>query len=233
MKWVLMVESSEYDKNYLERIVGRLGYGFYSTQSGEEAIHYMNQSLPNAVIIGEGIKDFEPLDLGRAIKEDRLLSSPPMLLLSSNKSPLFSGKARQVGFSEIVDRPMSIRKFFISLERCLSDSRRIYIRAPMSFPVLLRLAFEKVSLRTHNFGEMGMYIPSDKPPPSESEVEANFTLPGIRNEFSLLSRVMHTRDRDTDELPAGMGLKFLDVNPATEAIFGIYMENFLVGRAAA
>ena len=233
MKWVLVVESSEMDREYLEKIIGRLGYQIYSVKTGEEAIHHMNQSLPNTLIVGERIPDYDPIDLCRKIKEDRILSSPPMLLMNSNRDELYNEKARQAGFAEIVQRPMSIRKFFTSLEMCLSNNRRLYIRAPMTMPVLLRSAVEKLSLMTHNFGERGMYIPTEKPLPSSTEVEVDFQLPGLRNDFSCLSQVVHTQERDTDELPAGMGIKFLDVKPAIETVFGIYMENFLVKQMAA
>ncbi len=230
MKWVLIVESSEIDREYLARIIERLGYKLFSAKSGEEALHFMNQSLPNTLIMGERIPDYDPLELGRTIKEDRILSSPPMLLMTSNTDQFFHKKARQAGFAEIVQRPMSIRKFFTSLEMCLSNNRRLSIRAPMSFPVLLKQGLDKLSMNTHNFGEKGMYIPTTDPLPVRTEVNLEFKLPGLRNDFSFRSQIVHTQESDTDEFPAGMGIKFLNVKPAIETVFGIYMENFLAKR---
>lgn len=232
MKWVLVVESSEVDLEYLGRIIERLGYRLFAAKSGEEALHIMGQSLPNTLIMGERVPDYDPIELGRAIKEDPILSSPPMLLMTSNQDELFWQRARQAGFAQIVHRPMSIRKFFTSLEMCLSNNRRLCIRAPMSFPVLVKRGLEKLPMTTHNFGEGGMYIPTPDPFPGQSWVDVEFKLPGLRNEFSFQSQVVHTLDRDTDELPAGMGLKFMDVKPAIETVLGIYMENFLVKRMA-
>jgi len=232
MKWVLVVESSDIDREYLARIIERLGYNLFSAKSGQEALHFMNQSLPNALILGEAMPDYDPLELGHKIKEDRILSSPPMLLMTSNPDHFFHEKVRQAGFSEIVERPMSIRKFFTSLENCLSNNRRLCIRAPMSFPVMVRQGFNKLSMMTHNFGEGGMYLPTTEPFSGEPLVDLEFKLPGLRNDFLLKSQVVFTRERDTDEVPAGMGLKFLDLKPAIGSVFGIYMENFLVKRVA-
>lgn len=232
MKWVLVVESSEIDREYLGRIIDRLGYKLFSAKSGEEALHFMNQSLPNTLIMGERIPDYDPMDLGRIIKEDPILSNPPMLLMTSNSDQFFHEKARQAGFSEIVQRPMSIRKFFISLEMCLSNNRRLCIRAPMSFPVLIKRGLDKLSMTTHNFGEGGMYIPTTDPFPGKTEVDIEFKLPGLCNDFSFRGQVVHSQERDTDEVPAGMGLKFLNMRPAIETVLGIYMENFLVKRVA-
>ncbi len=232
MKWVLVVESSDVDREYLARIIERLGYKLFSAKSGEEALHFMNQSLPNTLIMGERISDYDPMELGRTIKEDRILSSPPMLLMTSNPDHLFHEKARQAGFNEIVQRPMSIRKFFTSLEFCLSSNRRLCIRAPMSFPVLVKQGIDKLSMMTYNFGEGGMYLPTTDPLPGKTEVDVEFNLPGLRNDFSFRSKVVHAQNRDTDEVPAGMGLQFLNMKPAIETVFGIYMENFLVKRMA-
>jgi hypothetical protein len=43
---------------------------------------------------------------------------------------------------------------------------------------------------------------------------------------------VHAQERDTAEVPAGMGLQFLNMKPAIETVLGIYMENFLVKRMA-
>ena len=232
MKWVLVIESSEVDREYIAKIIDRLGYKLFSARSGEEAMHFMNQSLPDTLIMGERIPDYDPIDLALKIKEDRILSSPPMLLMTSNPDHLFHEKARQAGFSEIVQRPMSIRKFFTSLELCLSSNRRLCIRAPMSFPVLVKQGLHKLSMMTYNFGEGGMYLPTTDPLPGKTEVDVEFNLPGLRNDFSFRSKVVHAQNRDTDEVPAGMGLQFLNMKPAIETVFGIYMENFLVKRMA-
>ncbi len=87
-------------------------------------------------------------------------------------------------------------------------------------------------MMTHNFGEGGMYLPTTDPLPGKTEVDVEFKLPGLRNDFSFRSQVVHAQNRDTDEVPAGMGLRFLNMKPAIETVFGIYMENFLVKRMA-
>ena len=232
MKWVLILETSEVDREYLARIIERLGYNLFRAQNAEEALRFMNQSLPDAFIVGERIPDQDSIELVKMIKKDRMLSSAPMLLMTSNTDLFFHENAMKAGFNQIVQRPMSIRKFFTSLELCLSNNRRLCIRAPMSFPVLVSQGNRKESMITHNFGEGGMYIPTSNPLPEKSETELEFKLPGVRNDFSFRSQVVHSQGRNTDELPAGMGLKFFDIKPAIEMVLRIYMENFLVKRMA-
>ncbi|MCJ7501251.1 PilZ domain-containing protein, partial [bacterium] len=74
------------------------------------------------------------------------------------------------------------------------------------------------------------YIPTTNPIPRETGVGLQFNLPGLRTLFNFKGQIVHTQDRDTDEVPAGMGLQFLDISPAIDAVLGIYMENFLANR---
>lgn len=228
MKWVLVIEPSETDRAYLERIISRLGYQLYAAKSGQEALHYMNQSLPNTMIVSEHISDYDPLEFCRHIKEDSILSCPPMLLMSSSTDDQYKADAKQAGFTEIVQRPMSIRTFFTKLEMCLSNNRRLCIRAPMEIPVQLIHDGEIKDMLSHNIGEGGIYLPTSTPLPRQSEVGLHFKLPGLRTLFKFKGQVVHTQNHDTDEIPAGMGLRFLDLSPAIDAVLGMYMENFLV-----
>lgn len=230
MKWVLIIEPSVVDRAYLERIITRLGYQLYAAKDGEEALHFMGQSLPSAIIVGERLPDQKPIDFCRHVKEDIILSSPPMLLMSSNRDEAFKASALEAGFADIVQRPMSIRNFFIKLEKCLSNNRRLCIRAPMEVPVQLIHGTTEHDMITHNVGERGLYIPTVNPLPGQTEAGLRFRLPGLRTLFSFTGQVAHTQDRDTDEVPAGMGFQFLDVSPAVDAVLGIYMENFLAKR---
>jgi len=230
MKWVLVIEPSEVDREYLERIITRLGYQFFAARSGEEALHFMTQSLPDTIIVGERIPDYDPMEFARHIKEDHILSGPPILLMSSNTDDPYKSAALQAGFEQIVQRPMSIRSFFTKLEMCMSNNRRLCIRAPMEVPVQLTWETKEQSVTTHNFGEGGMYIPTTSPLPRKTGVGLQFNLPGLRTLFNFKGQVVHIQERDTDEVPTGMGLQFLDISPAIDAVLGIYMENFLVQR---
>ena len=230
MKWVLVIEPSEVDRAYLERIITRLGYQLYTARSGEEALHYMSQSIPDTIVVGERLADYDPIELCRHIKTDPILSSPPLLLLSSSSDEIYKQTALQAGFAEIVQRPMSIRNFFTKLEMCLSNNRRLCIRAPMEVPVQLIHGTEESTMLTHNVGEGGMYIPTINPLPRKTNVGLKFNLPGLRTLFNFNGQIVHAQDRDTDEVPAGMGLRFLDISPAIDAMMSIYMENFLAKR---
>jgi CheY-like chemotaxis protein len=230
MKWVLIVEPSGMEREYLEKIISQLGYQLYTAKNGKEALHYMNQSLPNTVIVGECLSDYDPIEFCRHVKSDYLLSSPPMLLMNSWADPIYRSAAIQAGFADVVQRPMSIRAFFTKLEMCMFNYRRLCIRAPMEIPVQLLHGTKEHSMKTYNVGERGMYIPTMKPLARKTGVGLQFNLPGLRTLFNFKGQIVHSQNHDTEELPAGMGLQFLDMSPAIGAVLSIYMENFLLKR---
>ncbi len=223
MKWVLIIEPSQTEREYLQRIVGRLGYRLFTAQNGRQGLYYAQQSLPNAIIVGEGIRDYTPMELCRIFKEDPSLSSAPILHISASGDRTYRAEALEAGFAEVVQRPMSIRHFFHSLERCLS-SKRQDIRVPISIPVQILRGLEQFSLRSFNIGEGGLYLKTMSPFPNRTGLGLQFKLPGLRKLFDFKGKVIHSLDNDSDEFPAGMGIRFTDISETIRTILGLYME---------
>ena len=112
MKWVLIVEPAEYEYRYLERIISRLGYRPYRAGSGREGLHYLSESLPNALICGEKLPDIDPVSFCTQIKSEPLTAHLPALLATSNQDSTLRSRATSAGFADVVYRPLSIRNFF-------------------------------------------------------------------------------------------------------------------------
>ncbi len=227
MKWVLIIEPSEFDFNYLNRVITRLGYRTFRADSAEEGIHFLGESIPDAIICGDRLPDKDPLDLCRTLKEDPMTTRTPVLMVSSNTKALFRYKALKAGFTEIVNRPMSIQDFFQKLEMCLSDRGRKVIRAPMSIPVTVDYQDRKHPYTTHTFGEGGLFLPSPDPMVRRTQMGLEFTLPGLRNEFDLKGEVVYTMHESTELSPPGMGIRFVDMAQALKTLFSVYMQNYL------
>jgi uncharacterized protein (TIGR02266 family) len=227
MKWVLIVETDNAEYRYLERIISRLGYRPYRAVGTSEGLHFLSESIPNLLICGDRLSNDSPVRFCKRIRHNTVTADLPALLVTSNKDTAFRNKAIKSGFFELVYRPLSIRNFFEKLELCLSNNRRSNIRAPMSFPVDISHKNEDLTLRTHNFGEGGMYIQTEEPMPGKTKVELQFKLPGFDTLINLSGRVVHTSNRNTEEIPAGMGIQFTNLAGSLRAMLSIYMENFL------
>ncbi|MDF1535488.1 MAG: PilZ domain-containing protein [bacterium] len=226
MKWVLIIDPSKNEREYLQRIVGRLGYRLFAAENGRQGLYYARQSLPDAVIIGEGVMDYTPTELCRIFKEDPSLSTAPILHVSSSGDRTCRTEAFEAGFAGVVQRPLSVRHFFQDLERCLSSTRKD-IRVPVSIPVRILRGLEQFSLWSFNIGEGGVYLKTMSPLPPQTGLGVQFKLPGLRKLFDFKGRVIHSIKSDSEELPAGMGVMFTDISETIRTILSLYMEYHL------
>lgn len=227
MKWVLIIEPSDFEFNYLDRVITRLGFNTYRARNAEEGVHFLAESIPDAIIFGDTLPDRNPLDLCRDLKEDPMTTSTPMLMASSRTGSLFRYKAMRAGFSEIIDRPLSIHDFFLKLEKSMFDRGRQFIRVPMSIPVTVEYQDRKFPYVTHTVGEGGLYLPTPDPMFKRTAMGLEFTLPGINNLFNLEGEVVYTLERSTEDCPPGMGIKFVEVAEALKTLLRVYMQNYL------
>lgn len=203
-----------------------MGYRLFAAENGRQGLYYAQQSLPDAVIVGDGVLDYTPMELCRIFKEDPSLSALPILHVSIHGDRSYKALALEAGFIDIVQKPMSIRHFFLGLERCLASTRS-NIRVPISIPVQLDLGQNQFSLWSYNVGEGGLYLKTVSPLPLQTGLEVHFKLPGLRKLFDFKGRIVHSLERDTEELPAGMGIRFTDISETIRSILGMYMEYHL------
>jgi uncharacterized protein (TIGR02266 family) len=226
VKWVLIIEPSQTERDYLQRIVGRLGYRLFVAENGRQGLYYAQQSLPDAIIVGDGVMDYTPMQLCRIFKEDPALSAAPLLHVSAVPDKVYRAEALAAGFADVVEKPMSIRHFFLGLERCLSSSRN-NIRAPIGIPVQVQLGKDHFPLWSFNVGEGGLYLKTVSPLPLQTGLGVQFKLPGLKKDFDFKARIVHSLQSDTKELPAGIGVRFTDMSETFKSILGMYMEYHL------
>lgn len=232
MKWVLIIEPSQAEREYLQLIVGRLGYRLFAAENGRQGLYYAHQSLPDAIIVGEGVMDYTPMELCRIFKEDPALSTAPILHISASGDNVYKAEALEAGFADVVQRPMSIRHFFLGLERCL-DSTRNNIRVPISIPVQVELEKDQFPLWSFNLGEGGLYLKSVSPLPLLTGLGVQFKLPGLRKLFDFKGRVVHSLQSASEKLPAGMGIRFTDISETIRTMLEMYMEYYLTSAELA
>jgi len=227
MKWILILEKDERAYRYLERILTRLGYRPYRASNISQGLHFMAESMPDALICGELASGSDPLAFCKLIKQDPATKNIPALLLTPDKDTNLKIEAHKAGYAEVVYRPLSIRSLFEKLELCLSSNRRSHIRAPMSFPVDIFNRHNKQTLETCNFGEGGMYLHTQDPAPKRTDLDIQFKLPGFDTLLYLRGKVVHACSHHSDENPAGMGIQFTHLTGSLIVMLCIYMENFL------
>lgn len=231
MKNILIIEPFEFDREYLSRIIFRLGYGCQNSDSAESAYEIMAGNLPDLVICGDGFPGDKEFHVCQLIKGNPVYTRIPLIMVHSDTGQATRTRAIEAGCVDIISKPIKIRPLFRCLEQILSGSRRKHIRAAMTFPVSVTLEGETFGLESTNFGEGGMYLKSDSPWDRGTQLDLQFSLPRLERNIKLPGEVVYSTSTPTQESPPGMGVMFKNLNDSYQSFLSVYMENHLTSRA--
>jgi signal transduction histidine kinase len=79
---ILIVDDYAADRALLRTILNRAGYAVYEVAQGREAVEKVREVRPNLVILDVNLPDLNGLEVCRAIRADRGISSIPVLMLT-------------------------------------------------------------------------------------------------------------------------------------------------------
>jgi len=231
MKTILIIEPFEFDREYLSRIISRLGYGCQGTDSAESAYEIMAEERPDLVICGDGFPGDKEYHVCQLIKGNPVYSRIPIIMVHSDTGEASRIRAMEAGCVDFISKPIKIRPLFQCLEQTLSGNRRKHIRAAMTFPVTVTLEDQTFGLETTHFGEGGMYLKSDSPWDRGTMLDLQFSLPRLDRNIQLPGEVVYSSSTPGPELPPGMGVMFKNLNDSYQSFLSVYMESHLTSRA--
>ena len=93
------------------------------------------------------------------------------------------------------------------------DERRQEPRAEFEIEVHYRTVQEFLRAYSRNISGGGIFIKTSRPHALNQNVHLRFTLPGIDRQFEIAGIVVWENPSTKGSLPAGMGIKFLEVTP--------------------
>jgi len=108
----------------------------------------------------------------------------------------------------------------VSLERPETIDGKADRRRTLRTELIVRVAYSTVdemfSEFTRDINEGGLFIETEKPKPTGTEVTLNFNLPGSDESISTIGRVVHVTTGDGDT-PPGMGIEFEELTAEDRA----------------
>jgi uncharacterized protein (TIGR02266 family) len=99
-------------------------------------------------------------------------------------------------------------------------------RAEVEVEVSYRSVQEFLSAYSRNISGGGIFIRTQQPLPLNREAHLRFTLPGIDRTFMVHGLVVWTNPHPSrSSFPSGMGIKFMDLDPAAKKIVADFVES--------
>jgi CheY-like chemotaxis protein len=120
MAKVLIVDDQSESGYLLARIIRYLGHQGVHVPSGEEALNYVHDNPPDAVLLDYMMPGMDGLEVLKKLREDPRTEKMPVIMFSANNDPKIVETAMQQGASDYwVKASLAINEMESRLSRFL------------------------------------------------------------------------------------------------------------------
>ena len=147
-KTVLIVEDNELNMKLFNDLVETRGHRIVQTRSGIEAVDLARKHRPDLILMDIQLPEVSGLEVTQWLKDDEELKSIPVVAVTAFAMKGDEEKIRQGGCEAYLSKPISVAKFFETLDRFLG--RRRDLEAPERGHLLGR--------RYSHFGFQGLLV---------------------------------------------------------------------------
>jgi CheY-like chemotaxis protein len=123
MAKVLIVDDQSESGYLLARIIRYLGHQGVHVPSGEDALNYVHESPPDAVLLDYMMPGMDGLEVLRRLREDPRTRKLPIIMFSANNDPRIVESAMKGGASDYwVKASLAINEMESRLSRWLQPA---------------------------------------------------------------------------------------------------------------
>ena len=227
MKNVMVVDKSSAFLKLMEIIIARLGYGTSAVNSAEDCLRILRSERSDLILTELSLADGSGPELCRQVRNDPDLAEIPIVILTTENSEERRRQAFDSGCDEYLTKPLTVRPLFATLEKLVGQRRRKQIRTNMESFAEISYGSESLNLETFNIGEGGVFLKTEKPMAVGEIIDLNLTLPGRAEPMKLRGEVLYAFGAKVENHPPGMGVKFIDVDAARQAVLTRYVEGYV------
>ncbi|UCG38979.1 MAG: response regulator [bacterium] len=227
-KVILVVDPSRSSTRSIKVVVSRMGFSCVMASGADEALDIMQELHPDLIISDANLPDMECSQFLSRLKGGARTSRIPVVILSGEDGTALPQQGSEVLLGGYLRKPVSARDLHRVLQRHLAfPTRRRHLRAPLAACVRCRDGFHHRTLVTLNMGEGGMFLETGNPQPRGTVLDMELLLPGLEIPVPLKGEVVYVVSEGKDDRPAGVGIRFVDLDHDTRSLLTHYMESYL------
>ena len=107
---VLCIEDNKINMLLVSRVVEAEGYELLRAEDGPKALAMLEETHPDIILLDINIPGIHGLDLARIIREDKRLSSIPIISTTANVLVGDKERCLEAGCDEYLPKPLDIRR---------------------------------------------------------------------------------------------------------------------------
>jgi CheY-like chemotaxis protein len=119
-KTILLVEDYDDSRKMLKFYLENGGYRVVEATNGFDAIEYVNQELPDLILMDMSLPEIDGLSATRRIKEITDNAEIPVLCLTAH-GQLYREKAIEAGCKEVLEKPVDLENLSRVIEHYLKN----------------------------------------------------------------------------------------------------------------
>ncbi len=229
-KKILLMQNSELQSILRDSFLCREGFELAVAEAADAAFSAIEgDDLALAILCGPGSEE-----CCSQVKSDPLLRSTPILLVAG-PAPQDQARCRLAGPDALVGRPLRTTEVMRAVCALLGIVDRAGPRIPVR--LVLRCGEAPLDLRAGcalDLSAGGLFVETTKLLPVGSIIHIELPLPGLDHPQRVQGRVAwvnHPEWIKKPVLPAGMGVQFLPLEPATQQALMELLDGNAVGQA--
>ena len=213
---VIIADDNQTFLMYMGILLKRLGFTVLPAENGLEVLKLLKFCDPDVIILDVWLAGMDGTAILRYIKENRMTSKIPVIMVSSDSSVSVMKKCKSLGCAGYLKKPVKVEKLHDILETCVFSEirkKRKYLRVPLNKKVVVILNGIEHELYTETLSERGVFIRKRDPFPIGSKVELLLPLED-REPLRLKGEVIHVKGLFGEVLmvPPGMGIEFKKIS---------------------
>jgi CheY-like chemotaxis protein len=123
-KTILVVEDQALNKKLITDLLGLKGFGVLSAVDGREALHILENHIPDLIILDIQLPDINGFDILKKIREDKRFDSVKVLALTALAMREEKEKIERAGFDACILKPIDTKAFSREIEKFLQANTR-------------------------------------------------------------------------------------------------------------
>ncbi|HEX7127863.1 MAG TPA: response regulator [Thermodesulfobacteriota bacterium] len=237
---VLLVDDVKFFLELERSFLDREGFEVLVADSGPAALVTARQERPDLVLLDLNMPVMSGDEVCRALKRDPQTGRIPVIMVTSGQKEEDLERCRAAGCDGFLRKPLNQIELLETIGRFLKAQARVAPRIPVRVPVTLVVlgkdrapAGAPVEATTVDASTGGLYVELLEPPALGTPVSVTFTLPEFTAPVRAQAVVVWVNrpfDKLKGTVPAGMGLRFVDLPPSVKGVLELFVSRSLAAR---
>lgn len=236
---VLLVDDVKFFLELERSFLDREGFQVLMADSGPAALVAARQERPDLVLLDLHMPVMDGDEVCRVLKREPDLKRIPVIMVTSGQRAEDIERCRAAGADGFLRKPLNQVELLETIGRFLKAQARLAPRVPVRVPLRVEVLGpggvpgDPAAATTVDASTGGLCVELLDPPAVGTRVAVELTLPGFTVPVlaqAVVVWVNRPEGKVKGTIPAGMGLRFVELPPSVKGVLELFVSRALAAR---